>query len=83
MRLVGRRLAAAAAATTASAALLYHQRQLAMCKHSRYQDVPERHEAQRHTPLTPYPGWDSQWDYLTLTPKQVAAELGHSYPIGA
>ena len=29
----------------------------------------------------PYPGWDADWDGLTLPAKAVAKDLGHSWPI--
>ena len=34
-----------------------------------------------HTPAVPYPGWDADWDGLTLPAKAVAKDLGHSWPI--
>ena len=30
-------------------------------------------------PAVPYPGWDSNWDDLKLTSRQVAKELGHEW----
>ena len=71
-----------AAAAVAGATLLYDK--ASSCKtssSSRYQEVPEHFLPQASTPSTPFPGWDSNWDYLRLTPKAVARELGHAWPI--
>ena len=70
----------ARAAAAAAGATLLHQ--ISSCKSSsRYQQVPEHHVPQAVTPPTPYPGWDTNWDYLRLSPKAVASELGHEWPI--
>ena len=36
---------------------------------------------QRFVPLSPYPDWDTNWDYRKMTSNDVAKQLGHKWPI--
>eukprot|EP00964_Phaeocystis_antarctica_P094510 scaffold61222_cov71-Phaeocystis_antarctica.AAC.1 len=47
----------------------------------RSSEVPAEFARLAHTPAVPYPGWDADWDGLTLPAKAVAKDLGHSWPI--
>eukprot|EP00658_Telonema_sp_P-2_P066723 TRINITY_DN5568_c0_g1_i1.p1 TRINITY_DN5568_c0_g1~~TRINITY_DN5568_c0_g1_i1.p1 ORF type:complete len:384 (+),score=72.68 TRINITY_DN5568_c0_g1_i1:103-1152(+) len=51
-----------------------------LCK-ERYQSVPPELEPQLFQPTVAYPGWDSNWDYRSPNPDQVAKLVGESTPV--
>eukprot|EP00930_Biecheleria_cincta_P028125 TRINITY_DN1960_c4_g1_i1.p1 TRINITY_DN1960_c4_g1~~TRINITY_DN1960_c4_g1_i1.p1 ORF type:complete len:412 (-),score=35.21 TRINITY_DN1960_c4_g1_i1:89-1261(-) len=48
---------------------------------NRFQQLPTSLASQRFEPAVPYPGWDDNWDYLDLRPRDVAKRLSHPWPI--
>ena len=48
-------------------------------KDKRFYEIEGEDALLAFKPAVPYPGWDSNWDDLKLTSRQVAKELGHEW----
>ena len=73
--------ARAAFAGAAAYALVERKSLLEEANSKRFSELPPAFASQGHSPTIPYPGWDYDWDRLTLDNRAIAKELGHSWPI--
>ena len=76
-----RPVARATLATATAYTLMEWDATVSLLESTRFSELPAEFARFGHTPAVPYPGWDSNWDGLTLPAKAIAKDLGHTWPI--